>query len=650
MEEKSNIPGIFFAGTAEDKTTARYPRQKAGLSSRVGSKSCLGCLIPATLALLVAAAGSAAGQEELPEAPRIHSVKMLGQQPHDTSSALIWYDDFNGPDKSYTESSEEVDLLTGFGKQGGSLRCTYSQGSQGEGNRKVFFGDSPYGVMVRAGESFDEVYWRIYVMHQYGWQGGQPAKMSRATSLVSASWNQAMIAHVWGSGEESLTLDPASGVVGDRVVTTKYNDFDNLRWLGNKPISEFRISSTEESGWWVCVEARAKLNTPGQQDGLFELWIDGKLESERTNLDWRGSYTGHGINAVFLEAYWNSGSPVTQYRWYDNLVISTRRVGPVVTGLAPILYKRDYHGPERQAAWEVELAADREGNNTVWRGSVEGTADSTLVDQNNGTFLGRLEGQTRLDPGTRYYARARQQSTTGAWSQWSHWHQEFLTEGESPASSKSCDYNQDSEVTVADVIMLLLIQRDNPQDEQADYNGDGSNTIADAIQLLFDWRDGVCPAPLSVQLSAIEDHTAGAVRMEGLEKRDCEYIERCMSLMPLTPELEKAFRLALYGHTGRPGLPGGISLSQNNPNPFNPSTQITYTLPESALPLHVTIKVFDLRNQLVRTLVNETRDAGSYSVSWDGTNEEGVLAASGIYLYRMYAGSFSVTRKMILLK
>ena len=52
----------------------------------------------------------------------------------------------------------------------------------------------------------------------------------------------------------------------------------------------------------MCVEARAKLNTPGQKDGLNQLWIDGKLETERRNLDWRGTFTERGINAVFLEA------------------------------------------------------------------------------------------------------------------------------------------------------------------------------------------------------------------------------------------------------------------------------------------------------------------------------------------------------------
>ncbi|MBN2290569.1 MAG: hypothetical protein JXQ83_14640 [Candidatus Glassbacteria bacterium] len=610
-------------------------------------------LLPAAVLLLALPGGTGAdsGQGEPPEVPRIQSVEMAVSQPHDTLSALIWYDDFDGPVKHYTESSGGLDQQTRFGDRGGSMLCTYEKGTQGTGNRKVFFGDSPYGVMVRAGESFEDVYWRIYVMHQYGWQGGQPAKMSRATSLASSGWNQAMIAHVWGSGEDLLTLDPATGVSGDRVVTTKYNDFTNLRWLGNSPPAAFRISSAEESGWWVCVEARARLNTPGQKDGLFQLWMDGKLETERTGLDWRGGYTGHGINAVFLEAYWNSGSPVTQYRWYDNFVVSTQRVGPVAAPLNPVIYKRPYHGPGEQAGWEVELAADREDSSVVWRGAVEGPADSLSVGPEAGEFCGRLEGGTRLAPGTRYCLRARQQSSTGAWSDWSAWHQEFQTEGEAVRSSMGCDYNGDGQVTVADVIMLLLIQRDDSRDERGDYNSDGRSTMADAVQLLIDWKQGRCGLLQSALLSGRQpDYAAGVSKMEGLADRDREYLERCMERLPMAPELKEAFRLALYGRTGGQVLPEAVSLSQNTPNPFNPTTEIAYLLPQGVSPLQVTIQVFDLRNQLVCTLVDGLREPGRYSVFWDGTDEEGTAVASGIYLYRLSAGKYTKTRKMILLK
>jgi hypothetical protein len=306
--------------------------------------------------------------EDTPEVPRIDSVVMAASQPHETDAAVIWYDDFDDDKQQerYAEKSGDTTNEVRFGEVGKSLRMHYPKGGRGFGGRKVFFGDSPTypSKTVRRTETFTDVYWRIYVKHEYGWTGGGPAKLSRATSLVPAGWRQAMIAHVWSSGE-ALTLDPASGVRDGKVVTTKYNDFGNLRWLGNKPVSQFKLHSTEESGRWVCVEARAKLNTPAGKDGLNQLWIDDRLESERRNLDWRGSYDGHGINAVFLEAYWNRGSPVDQNRWIDNFVISTKPIGPVVCPRNPVLIKTPYRGPGKERAWEVQVAADAAGESVV---------------------------------------------------------------------------------------------------------------------------------------------------------------------------------------------------------------------------------------------------------------------------------------------
>jgi len=361
--------------------------------------------------------------------PRIESVVPLPRQPHEDDKAVIWYDDFNGPEKAYGEGKGNIDEKESFGGAGKSLACLYEKGSQGKGNRKVFFGDCPTGSnIVRKGEKFEEVYWRLYVKHQYGWTGGSPAKLSRATSLVSSNWAQAMISHVWGDKGETLTLDPASGVRQDKVVTTKYNDFGNLRWLGNRPPASFKISSTQESGWWVCVEAYAKLNTPGQKDGENRLWIDGRLEAERRNLDWRGNYTGHGINAVFLEAYWNDGSPVTQTRWCDNLVISTKPIGPVVCPANPVLVKTPYRGPGKLAAWEVQLAADPDGKQVVWKSKTLKEEGKVKVESAAGEFAGALAGKDGLAPGATCWCRVRQQGDNGTWSDWSPWHQGFVTE------------------------------------------------------------------------------------------------------------------------------------------------------------------------------------------------------------------------------
>jgi hypothetical protein len=93
--------------------------------------------------------------------------------------------------------------------------------------------------------------------------------------------------------------------------------------------------------------------------------------------------------------------------------------------------------------------------------------------------------------------------------------------------------------------------------------------------------------------------------------------------------------------------PKAYRLAQNYPNPFNPSTTIRFDMKEKGL---VTVKIYDVAGRLVRTLVNEVRDAGAYSAVWDGRNNLGVDVASGIYFYRMETKGFGATKKLVLLR
>jgi outer membrane lipoprotein-sorting protein len=94
-------------------------------------------------------------------------------------------------------------------------------------------------------------------------------------------------------------------------------------------------------------------------------------------------------------------------------------------------------------------------------------------------------------------------------------------------------------------------------------------------------------------------------------------------------------------------IPKSYALFQNIPNPFNQSTAISYQLRASS---HTTLKVYDLTGRQVRTLVNEEKEAGYYSVNWDKRDAMGKEVANGIYFYRLTAGDFIQTRKMILMK
>jgi hypothetical protein len=95
-------------------------------------------------------------------------------------------------------------------------------------------------------------------------------------------------------------------------------------------------------------------------------------------------------------------------------------------------------------------------------------------------------------------------------------------------------------------------------------------------------------------------------------------------------------------------LPLDFSLSQNFPNPFNPVTTIPFALPSQS---HITIKVYNITGQKVKTLVNGTMDGGRHQVSWDGKDERGIKVSSGLYIYRMItAGGKNFSGKMLLLK
>lgn len=364
-----------------------------------------------------------------PDIPHIDYIIPVPNQAQAKDAATIWHDDFDRKPKSYAEGGTFLDDQVSYGGRGRSLHCLYEQGQRGKGGAKVFFGDAPIyqNKAARNKETFTDIYWRIYVRHQPGWQGS-PAKMSRATSMVSGQWAQAMIAHVW-SHQAFLTLDPVRCVKGDQILTRKYNDWEGMSWLGHTPVSTFPIHATEESGYWVLVESRAKLNTPGQNDGLNQLWIDGRLECERRDMNFRDRYTGHGINAVFLEAYWNDGSPVTQSRWYDHFVISTQPIGPVAGPANPTVVKTPYHGPGAAGKWQVEVASDYEGRDVVYQSKLLPPGDRMVVDNRYGAFVGKRAGQFRLADQQIHYLRVRQQSAEGVPSDWSRWHQGFRVQG-----------------------------------------------------------------------------------------------------------------------------------------------------------------------------------------------------------------------------
>ena len=88
-------------------------------------------------------------------------------------------------------------------------------------------------------------------------------------------------------------------------------------------------------------------------------------------------------------------------------------------------------------------------------------------------------------------------------------------------------------------------------------------------------------------------------------------------------------------------------LHDNFPNPFNPSTNISYSISNGD---YVSINIFDVNGGKVREIFNDYRSAGTYSINWNGENDRGVQVSAGVYLYSIDVGEFWQTKKMILLK
>jgi len=213
------------------------------------------------------------------------------------------------------------------------------------------------------------------------------------------------------------------------------------------------------------------------------------------------------------------------------------------------------------------------------------------------------------------------------------------------------DVNEDGAVNILDVvwavnIILELITPSSSQVWASDCNDDGMVNIIDAIGIVNDIL-GIGPCAPGFSGSAVTPEVVAF--FEGLQPHfSAADFENIMAML----------------HSART-IPADFALSQNYPNPFNPTTTISYSLPVQSTKskveragtvnfqlstLYVTLRVFNVLGQQVRTLVDDMQQPGSYHVVWDGKDTSGREAGSGVYFCQLKAGSFLETRRMVLMK
>lgn len=117
-------------------------------------------------------------------------------------------------------------------------------------------------------------------------------------------------------------------------------------------------------------------------------------------------------------------------------------------------------------------------------------------------------------------------------------------------------------------------------------------------------------------------------------------------LVDVDNEGNKSYHGPVFAAAGA-AVPGAYSLLPNYPNPFNPSTAIGYEIPEAS---NVTLTIYNVLGQELRTLVDARQEAGSYTVMWDSKDSDGHYLNSGVYFYTLRAGDFTQTRKMVLMR
>lgn len=105
--------------------------------------------------------------------------------------------------------------------------------------------------------------------------------------------------------------------------------------------------------------------------------------------------------------------------------------------------------------------------------------------------------------------------------------------------------------------------------------------------------------------------------------------------------------VAVFYNSSHNVIPDEFALGSNYPNPFNPTTTLRFDLPEAS---RITLKIYNILGQEVRTLISGEKPAGMYEILWDGKDALGRAVSSGAYLYRIQAGKFTKTRKMLLVK
>lgn len=261
---------------------------------------------------------------------------LLWSMASESYAGILWSQDFNDDSTgAYSISDLKEDFNAGFlsldwnkplddvdivndakAREGKSLRVFHTKGKSGNSNGMAWQASFDYDL--------EEIYVSFWIKFDPDWKwyeggkiigpkGGKPPGAGYkpdGTDGWSARVNWSKKNGVDGCGIQYVYHPDMPGKYGDNIV---WNDGDS-KYIYPK-------------GEWIHIESRYKMNTPKHFNGIIQTWVNGKMVQSRTNLRMRDVDT-FSINKMRFDHWFGSASPQNQYTWFDNIVISTHRVGP----------------------------------------------------------------------------------------------------------------------------------------------------------------------------------------------------------------------------------------------------------------------------------------------------------------------------------
>ena len=231
----------------------------------------------------------------------------------------LWFDSFESSDaikKKYQDvSMSGISITTADALQGERSLCQHYNIGQVDAGWIIHVSNQGFP---------SHLFMRWYHKFENGFIGFPPKMARMRYRPRTGDWNSQFELNCW--------ID--KGLVVADVKALNSTQANSAGWLA-KTTSKFSFNDNKNIGRWVCFEVELFLNSPGKTDGAYRIWADDSLIVELMNVDLRGS-KNYLVNEVMLDGYWNAGSPKEQNRYYDNFVISTKRIGRAVASSVKI--------------------------------------------------------------------------------------------------------------------------------------------------------------------------------------------------------------------------------------------------------------------------------------------------------------------------